>query len=72
LLTVNDITKRRVDDWLESKGKSRAALAGDLGISPSHLSLILSGERTPSLELAVAIERLTGIPPKAFLEEVGR
>ncbi|ATC34633.1 helix-turn-helix transcriptional regulator [Caulobacter sp. SL161] len=38
-----------------------------LGISKGYVSQLVSGARTPSLELAVRIERELGIPPSAWL-----
>lgn len=39
------------------------ALRKSAGISPSHASRLVSGKTTPSLDLALSIEELTGIPP---------
>lgn len=51
--------------WLEGQnGKTQVWLAEQLGISTSFLSEILSGDATPSLQLAVDIENLTGIPAR--------
>lgn len=58
--------KQQVDEWLVDHQMTRTDLALRLKISTAHLSMILSGERTPSLDVAVALERLTGIPPKTF------
>jgi len=43
-----------------ASGIKQSDLADRLGISQAFLSQLLNGRRTPSLELAVRIERLTG------------
>ena len=48
--------------YLQAAKLSQSAFARQLGIQRSHLSMILSGTRTPSLELAARIERETGVP----------
>ena len=42
---------------LEELGWSQSDLASDLGVADSVISRLLSGERSPSLELAFRIER---------------
>ncbi|MGJ8561705.1 MAG: helix-turn-helix domain-containing protein [Litorimonas sp.] len=46
-------------EYISTSGKNRSAWAEALGISRSYLSEILNGNRRPSLELAVSIERKT-------------
>ena len=41
---------------------NQATLAKSLGIAPCTLSLILSGDRKPGIEVTKKIERVTGIP----------
>lgn len=45
--------------FLAETNTSQTKLSEVLGISRSHMSLIVSGERKPSLDLALAIERAT-------------
>lgn len=45
--------------YLEGRGEKQNDFAKRIGISAAYLSQILSGDRTPSLELAVAIEDAT-------------
>ena len=52
---------------MEAHGKTQAQLAAELGVVPSYLSMILNRQRTPSLDVAVQLSRLTGIPVEAFL-----
>jgi transcriptional regulator with XRE-family HTH domain len=47
-------------DFITRSGKSRSHWAERLGVSRSYLSDLLNGNRTPSLELAARIERMTG------------
>lgn len=47
-------------EYILTSGQNRAAWADKLGVSRSYLSDILNGNKTPSLELAVKIERATG------------
>lgn len=37
-------------------------LADQLDVDRSYVSLIMNGQRQPSLELALRIERITGVP----------
>jgi transcriptional regulator with XRE-family HTH domain len=45
---------------IKSSGDTRGVWAERLGISRSYLSLLETGAKTPSLDLAVRIERETG------------
>ena len=45
--------------YVKAVATSRSDLAKEMGISRPYLSLILTGRRRPSLELAIRIERLT-------------
>lgn len=49
-------------DYKEKEDLSGAELARKLGITDAHLSMIISGKRTPSRKLAQRISTLTGIP----------
>lgn len=46
--------------YLASTGETQADFAARIGIKPPHMSLILSGARRPSIDVASAIERETG------------
>jgi len=46
-------------DFIATSGKKRESIADSLDISRSYLSLLESGTKRPSLDLAVRIERLT-------------
>ena len=45
---------------MDAAGMTRAELAERLGISRPHVDFICRGARRPSLELALAIEKLSG------------
>lgn len=44
--------------------------AKQTNVSSSQFSLILSGKRMPSIELAAKIEKIWGVPCKYWVEEV--
>jgi transcriptional regulator with XRE-family HTH domain len=54
--------------YLREERISQTALAAHLDISNGHMSDLLSRRSTPSLQLAVRIENLTGIPARDFAE----
>jgi len=58
----------RVREWRESQEPkaTQAVLAALLGISVPHLSGIETGDRSVSLNVAIRIERETGIPVEAW------
>lgn len=58
-------------EFISTSGQNRASWADKLGISRSYLSDLLNGHKTPSLELAVAIERATGghVPANSWVPE---
>lgn len=45
-----------------------SALARKIGISASYASELISGKKSPSLDIAVRIERAYGIAPHKWLE----
>lgn len=47
---------------MERGGFTRASLAAKLGVDQSYVSRIVSGGRTPSLEVAVAMAGYLGVP----------
>lgn len=60
--------KQRVRVYLAEHSLTQSQLADRLGISPSHLSEILTGKESASLRVAVDLERITGIPARDFAE----
>lgn len=58
----------RVAKQLARQKRTQQWLATELGVSPSYLSLILSGQRKVSWNMAVRLERVTGINAREFME----
>lgn len=56
--------------YMEKESVTQAALACQLGISPSMMSLILSGARQPGIALVKKIEAATGIPRNVLRPDV--
>lgn len=54
--------------WIANQGITQRVLAERLGITDQHMSGVVNGKETPSLQLAARIERETGIPASAFAE----
>jgi hypothetical protein len=52
-------SESKLSRWLDAAGMTRYELAERLKIGRGHADRICRGERRPSLELAVEIERLT-------------
>jgi transcriptional regulator with XRE-family HTH domain len=59
---------KRLQSLIEKRGITQRVMAEELGMSEAHLSQILSGQRTPSLEMAANIERKLRIPMRDFAE----
>lgn len=55
--------------YMKRTSTTHAALAKKLGISRSYVTLLIAGERQPSLPLAVNIERVTGVPASSLVSE---
>jgi plasmid maintenance system antidote protein VapI len=49
----------RLVDFLKKEGIQKTAFARSMGISRSMVNQIISGKKTPSLELAQRIQRIT-------------
>lgn len=56
--------------WLSRTCMSHKALATRLRISEPYMSQLLSGRRTPGLELATDIMVLTGVPAVSWVDKV--
>lgn len=72
-----EISKREIppgahplEAWRISNGVKQRDLAKQLGVGASHLSLIESRERQPSLEIAIKLSKITGLHATVFLREV--
>lgn len=52
--------------WMHDNRKTVVALGQMLNCTPSHVSHLRLGRRSPGLGRAIALERLTGIPVSAW------
>lgn len=53
-------------DWMRRRGFNQADAARYLQFDEPYVSVLLSGKRTPGLDNAIHLERLTGIPVEAW------
>lgn len=60
---------RSVRAYLTATKTTQTALAAAVGISEPHLSQILSGDKRPSLGVALRIESLTGVSVRDIARE---
>jgi DNA-binding transcriptional regulator YdaS (Cro superfamily) len=60
-----------LNEIIKTSGETQTVWAGRFGVSKSYLSDILNGNRTPSLHVAVRIERATGgaVPASSWVPE---
>ena len=63
---------KTINEFLMHKHMSPKQLAAKLGISESYMSMLRSGRRRPSPDLAQKIEAETGIPFKRLLLKQGK
>ena len=59
--------RARLLQWLERSKLSQAEAAKIIVIHRAYLNHIVTGDRVPGLDIAVKIERATGIPVEAWL-----
>lgn len=52
----------RLSQWMTATGWSDDRLAEKVGVGRPHITRIRRGDRYPSPELAIELERVTGIP----------
>jgi transcriptional regulator with XRE-family HTH domain len=55
-------TNHPVRRWRKDNGKTLSALAGKVGVTPSHLSEIERGLNKPSNDLTAKLKAETGLP----------
>jgi HTH-type transcriptional regulator/antitoxin HigA len=53
-------------EWMEDAGINAAELARRLDVTPKHVSELLSGKAPLSAQLALALERVTGVPARLW------
>ena len=56
--------RKRLQAWMKWLGENQTAVALMVDVHPSTISRVLSGEMTPSLELALQLEAVTMDWPK--------
>lgn len=54
-------------DYVEREGVNQSDLAKKLKITQGHMSLIISGQRTPSLPLALKLSRIANVPVESLI-----
>jgi transcriptional regulator with XRE-family HTH domain len=57
----------QLKDWMRRRGFNQADACRFLGFDQASMSNFCAGKRTPGLETAIHLERLTGIPVEAWL-----
>lgn len=62
------LARQRVTAWLLERKRTQRWLAAKLGCTPTYVTLLLSGQRTPSLAMAKRIQQITGIPATDFVD----
>lgn len=55
-----------IAEWMEDEGVNAAELARRLGVTRKHVSELLSGKAPLSHPLALALERVTGVPARIW------
>jgi transcriptional regulator with XRE-family HTH domain len=56
----------QLSEWMRRAKMNQAEAARYLGFDAPYVSVLLSGKRTPGLDNAILLERLTGIPVEAW------
>jgi plasmid maintenance system antidote protein VapI len=59
---------RSLQDWMERTGTNQTKLAKLAGLKTPHLSKILSRSRRCSLDKALRLSRVTGVPVETLVE----
>lgn len=54
-------------DYIDREGINQSEFAKKLKITQGHLSLVISGQRTPSLPLALKLSRIANVPMESLL-----
>ena len=55
-----------IAEWMEDAGINAAELARRLDVTPKHVSELLNGKAPLSAHLALALERVTGVPARLW------
>jgi plasmid maintenance system antidote protein VapI len=59
---------RSLQDWMERTRTSQTKLARLSGITQSHLSYLLTGSRRCSIQKALVLSRITGVPVEKLVK----
>lgn len=54
-------------DYIEREDVNQGDLAKKVKITQGHMSLIISGQRTPSLPLALKLSRIANVPVESLI-----
>jgi plasmid maintenance system antidote protein VapI len=54
---------------IDTRKLARARVAGVLGVTRQHISVLCNGDAVPSLDLAVGIEELLGVPARSWVRK---
>lgn len=57
-----------LEEWIEDEGLTQARVADLMGVSRKHVNEIVNGRATITPETALVLERVVGIPAKAWLK----
>jgi plasmid maintenance system antidote protein VapI len=55
-----------VQQWLDDTHRTKTAFAAELGIQPTALSMMLSGQRRMSLAVALKASAISGLAVEVF------
>ena len=57
-----------LEEWIEDEGLTQARVADLMGVSRKHVNEIVNGHASITPETALALEKVVGIPAKAWLK----
>jgi antitoxin component HigA of HigAB toxin-antitoxin module len=53
---------RSLQDWMDFTGTNQTTLARRVGVKPAHMSNVLRKSRRCSLQIALKLHEVTGVP----------
>lgn len=60
--------KSRLREFLDSQGRRYSWVAERIGVTPSHLTRLMDGERPVTTEVAAKLAELFSVPASSFIE----
>jgi transcriptional regulator with XRE-family HTH domain len=63
---VTHPTGRRLRAWLKAARRSQRSLAAEIQVTPGYITMLMAGDRIPSLAVAKRLQDVTGIPATDF------